>query len=79
MTDFNKLTRKAQEGLVEAQRIAGERHAAEIDAEHLLAALLEDAEGTPAIVLRQIGVNVDQLRSAVTAALDARPKVYGGA
>ncbi|HEV2909290.1 MAG TPA: ATP-dependent chaperone ClpB [Candidatus Eremiobacteraceae bacterium] len=79
MTDFNKLTRKAQEALVEAQRIAAERHAAEIDAEHLLAALLGDAEGTPAIVLRQIGVNVDQLRDAITAALDARPKVYGGA
>ncbi|MBV8366219.1 MAG: AAA family ATPase, partial [Candidatus Eremiobacteraeota bacterium] len=79
MTDFNKLTRKAQEALVEAQRIAGERHAAEVDAEHLLAALLSDAEGTPAIVLRQLGINVDQLKSAVTAALDARPKVYGGA
>ncbi|HLN47697.1 MAG TPA: ATP-dependent Clp protease ATP-binding subunit, partial [Magnetospirillaceae bacterium] len=79
MTDFNKLTRKAQEALVEAQRIAGERHAAEIDAEHLLVALLGDAEGTPAIVLRQLGINVDQLRKAATAALDARPKVYGGA
>ena len=79
MTDFNKLTRKAQEALVEAQRIAGERQAAEIDAEHLLVALLGDAEGTPAIVLRQLGINVDQLRKSATAALDARPKVYGGA
>ena len=79
MTDFNKLTRKAQEALVEAQRIAGERHAAEVDAEHLLVALLSDPEGTPAIVLRQIGINVDQLRNQAIAALDARPKVYGGA
>jgi ATP-dependent Clp protease ATP-binding subunit ClpB len=79
MTDFNKLTRKAQEALVEAQRIAAERHAAEIDAEHLLVALLGDPEGTPAIVLRQIGVNVDQLRTQAIAKLDARPKVYGGA
>ncbi|MBV8223390.1 MAG: ATP-dependent chaperone ClpB, partial [Candidatus Eremiobacteraeota bacterium] len=79
MTDFNKLTRKAQEALVEAQRVAGERHAAEVDAEHLLVALLSDAEGTPAIVLRQLGVNVDQLRKNAVAALDARPKVYGGA
>src|SRR5215467_1138952 len=79
MTDFNKLTRKAQEALVEAQRIAAERHAAEIDAEHLLVALLGDPEGTPAIVLRQLGINVDQLRKQAIAKLDARPKVYGGA
>src|SRR5271166_5730648 len=77
MTDFNKLTRKAQEALVEAQRIAAERHAAEIDAEHLLVALLGDPEGTPAIVLRQIGVDVDQLRAAAIAKLDLRPKVFG--
>jgi len=79
MTDFSKLTRKAQEALVEAQRIAAERTAAEIDAEHLLVALLSDTEGTPAIVLRQLGVNVDALKNQVTAKLNARPKIYGGA
>ncbi len=79
MTNFDKLTRKAQEALVEAQRIAAERHAAEVDAEHLLVALLSDPEGTPAIVLRQLGIDVGQLEKQAVARLDARAKVYGGA
>src|ERR1017187_6632456 len=79
MTNFDKLTRKAQEALVEAQRIAAERHAAEVDAEHLLVALLSDSEGTPAIVLRQLGIDVGQLEKQAVARLDARAKVYGGA
>ena len=47
MDNFNKLTEKAQEAVVRAQAIAREHSASEIDAEHLLAALLEDPEGVP--------------------------------
>ena len=77
MADFNRLTERAQAAVVAAQRLAQERSAAEIDAEHLLAALLEDDEGVAAITLRQMGVDVARLADTVRAALDARAKVYG--
>ncbi|HLX02513.1 MAG TPA: Clp protease N-terminal domain-containing protein, partial [Trinickia sp.] len=79
MADFNKLTERAQAAVIGAQRIAQERNAAEIDAEHLLAALLEDGEGVPAVVLRQIGVDVGALEQTLRQSLDARAKVYGSA
>ncbi|HXM17785.1 MAG TPA: ATP-dependent chaperone ClpB [Candidatus Tumulicola sp.] len=79
MADFNRLTTKAQQAIATAQRIAQEYHASEIDGEHLLAALLDDPEGTPAIVLRQVGVDVGSLAKQLDAKLKARAKVYGGA
>ena len=42
-----------------------------LDAEHLLAALLEDPEGIPAVTLRQLGA--DPLRLAVELAAGAVP------
>jgi ATP-dependent Clp protease ATP-binding subunit ClpB len=78
MDDFNKLTEKAQSAIIRAQAIAREHSASEIDAEHLLAALLEDEEGVPDTVLRQIGVDVGALQRSVAAALGKRAKVYGG-
>jgi ATP-dependent Clp protease ATP-binding subunit ClpB len=77
MDNFNKLTEKAQQAIVRAQAIAREHSASEIDAEHLLAALLEDGEGVPALVLRQIGADVASLQSQVMAILTKRSKVYG--
>ncbi|HXW50392.1 MAG TPA: ATP-dependent chaperone ClpB [Candidatus Acidoferrales bacterium] len=78
MDDFNKLTEKAQAAIVRAQAIAREHSASEIDAEHLLSALLEDEEGVPDTVLRQLGVDVAGLQRTVSDALGKRAKVYGG-
>jgi len=77
MDNFNKLTEKAQQAIVRAQTIAREHSASEIDAEHLLAALLEDEEGVPAAVLRQLGVNVASLQGELSSLLAKRAKVYG--
>ena len=77
MDNFNKLTEKAQQAIVRAQAIAREHSASEIDAEDLLAALLEDEEGVPAAVLRQLGVNVASLQSDLSSMLAKRAKVYG--
>src|SRR5476651_217768 len=77
MNNFNKLTERAQAAVMGAQHIAQERNAAEIDPLHLLASLLEDAESVPAVVLRQMRVDVANLITSVTAALDAREKVFG--
>src|SRR5579864_8721767 len=77
MDDFNKLTEKAQQAIIRAQSIAREYSASEIDAEHLLAALLEDDEGVPGAVLRQIGVDVAALRRELVSQFAKRTKVYG--
>jgi ATP-dependent Clp protease ATP-binding subunit ClpB len=77
MDNFNKLTEKAQQAIVRAQSIAREHSAGEIDAEHLLAALLEDGEGVPDTVLRQLGVDVASLRRQLADVLAKRTKVYG--
>jgi len=78
MADFNKLTERAQAAVISAQKIAQDHSAPEIDAEHLLLALLSDEEGVPAVVLRQMGINVSSLASKLQSTIDARPKVYGG-
>ena len=77
MDNFNKLTEKAQEAVVRAQAIAREHSAGEIDAEHLLAALLEDPQGVPALVLRQLGTDASALSAQLNALLAKRSKVYG--
>src|SRR5215472_3156012 len=77
MADFNRLTERAQAAVIGAQKIAQDHSAPEIDSEHLLLALLSDDEGVPAVVLRQIGINVASLVTRLQATIDARPKVYG--
>ncbi len=77
MDNFNKLTEKAQQAVVRAQSIAREHSAGEIDAEHLLSALLEDAEGVPALVLHQLGADVASLQQNLSSILSKRTKVYG--
>jgi hypothetical protein len=44
---LDRYTQKAQEAIVAAQRLATEAESPVLDAEHLLAALLQDPEGTP--------------------------------
>ena len=43
--DLNHFTQKSQEALGEAQKIAIQRGHQEVDGEHLLLALLDQAEG----------------------------------
>jgi ATP-dependent Clp protease ATP-binding subunit ClpB len=75
---LDKLTEKSQEVVQEAQRIAHERNHSQIDAEHLLMALLEQEEGLANNILSKVGVEVNALRSRLTHELDRMPKAYGG-
>src|SRR6266513_4535385 len=74
---FDKFTEKAQEALVTAQSLAKEQHHGQVEAEHLLLALLSQSDGIPAAVLGRIGVNAGVLRTAVEQDLGRQPKVYG--
>jgi len=74
----DRYTVKSQEALELAQRLARERGHQELQAGHLLAALLQEPGGTVAAVLGKLGVPRQPLLDQATAALDRLPKVQGG-
>ncbi len=74
--NLDKFTQKAQEAVLDAQRLASEYSHAQVEPEHLLLALLRQPEGVVPQVLARLG-DVAELASQVEAGLAARPKVYG--
>ncbi|TAM57833.1 MAG: type VI secretion system ATPase TssH, partial [Chloroflexota bacterium] len=74
---LDRYTEKAQETILGAQRLAAEAESPVLDAEHILAALLQDDDGTPAATLRRLGVDVPGLRTEIAAALAHRARVRG--
>ena len=75
---FDRFTEKAQEALSTAQTLAQQYNHAQVDADHLLLALLGQSDGIPAAVLGRIGVSPGGLRSRLEQELSRRPKVSGG-
>ncbi len=75
---LDRFTVKSQEALERAQRLARDRGHQGLEPEHLLAALLEDAQGTVAAVLEKLGVARDALRRECDEALRHLPRVEGG-
>ncbi len=69
----DRFTIKSQEALRAAIDLAAGRRHAQVAPEHLLAVLLEQADGLVVPVLRKVGVTVDPLRAEVNAVLDALP------
>ena len=76
--DPNRYTVKSREAIDRTQRIARERSHQELRPEHLLAALLQESEGTVSGVLQKLGVSARELSTAVDEALGALPRVQGG-
>jgi len=76
---LDRLTIKAQEALGAAQGIADEYSSAQIEPEHLLKALMDQAEGVIAPVVAKVGADPAAVSTAVAEALDAAPKVSGAA
>src|SRR5215216_4785821 len=54
--NLNKLTEKAQEAVVAAQRFAEERQNTQLEPEHLLQALIEQEGGVVPALLEKLGV-----------------------
>src|SRR5438876_2370200 len=77
MIDPNKLTEKSQEALVAAQQKAREEGHAQIDVEHLAAALIDQPGGIVPSVLTALGVQPAQLSTALATELQRQPKVSG--
>ncbi|NOY45896.1 MAG: ATP-dependent chaperone ClpB [Deltaproteobacteria bacterium] len=75
--DLNRLTQKSQEALAEAQKVAMKRGHVEVDGEHLLLALVDQADGLIPRLLERLDVVVADFRAKVIRALDKRPQVSG--
>src|SRR3972149_6360514 len=75
---FDKFTFKAQESIQQAQKLAEEHQHQTIDVEHLLLALVEQAEGVVQPVLRKMGTNPAQVAQRLKEELRRLPQVSGG-
>ena len=75
--DINRLTEKSQEALRQAQVLASRRNHQGVDVEHLLAALLEPADGVATALLTQTGVSVAAVKKSLDQELDRIPRVTG--
>ncbi|MBM4431032.1 MAG: AAA family ATPase, partial [Chloroflexi bacterium] len=77
--NINRYTEKAQEALVQAQELAVEYNHSQIDPEHLLLALLTQAEGVVPQIAHKLGLTPQMLQRDLEQELQKRPRVYGGA
>ncbi|HEX8940169.1 MAG TPA: ATP-dependent chaperone ClpB, partial [Candidatus Limnocylindrales bacterium] len=75
---LDRFTQKAQEAIVAGQRLAEELQSPVLDAEHLLAALVEPGDGVPAETLRRLGVDLPAFRGELAATLNRRAHIQGG-
>ncbi|HOQ97445.1 MAG TPA: ATP-dependent chaperone ClpB [Anaerolineae bacterium] len=75
--NINKYTEKAQQALQTAQELASGLSHSQIDAEHVLLALLRQTDGVVPQVLSKMGVAPQAVDRALADALERRPKAYG--
>jgi ATP-dependent Clp protease ATP-binding subunit ClpB len=75
--DVNAFTHKAQEALAGAQRLALGNDHQRVEPEHLLVALLSDADGLVFPVVRRSGADPGALKARAGEMLGRIPKVYG--
>jgi len=76
--DINRLTEKAQAALREAQSVAVRFGHQQIEAEHVLLALLDQENGLAPAILAKSDVSADALKIRVHRDLERQPKVSGG-
>jgi ATP-dependent Clp protease ATP-binding subunit ClpB len=72
--DFNTLTQKSQEAVQQAQTKALRYGHVEVDGEHLLLALLEQADGLVPRLLARMEIPVAPLIQALEHELERRPR-----
>ncbi|MFI5395069.1 MAG: ATP-dependent chaperone ClpB [Candidatus Binatia bacterium] len=75
--NIGRFTEKSQDALREAQSIARRRSHQGVDVEHLLLAMLEQADGLAPAILEAAGANVAALKQRISQELDRLPQVSG--
>jgi len=76
---LDKFTQKAQEAIFEAQEQARGYNHGQIEPEHLLLTLLQQADGVVPQIVQSLGLSPQLLLEQVQAELQRKPKVYGTA
>ena len=76
---LDRFTQKAQEAIFEAQEQARGYNHGQIEPEHLLLTLLEQADGVVPQIVQSLGLSPQLLLEQVQAELQRKPKVYGTA
>jgi len=74
---FDKFTTKFQQAFADAQSMAVGNDHSYIEPQHLLAALLNQEDGTTSSLLSRAGVNVGGLLAALKQGIARMPKVEG--
>lgn len=77
--DPNKMTLKVREALSAAQGLAQRRSHAQVDVEHVLLALLQQADGLAPRLLARLDVPVAEFTGRLEQELDKLPRLSGGA
>jgi len=75
--NINKLTEKAQEALLAAQKLAEGFNHAQVDAEHLLYALATQEGGIVPDILSKLGVDTNLVKKQLESELARLTKAYG--
>src|SRR5512143_352674 len=76
--NIDRFTEKAQEAVAASQGIATRFQHNEVDAEHILMALLGQSEGLVPELLKKIGADPAVIHQQIQAGLADRPRVTGG-
>src|SRR6185436_8125843 len=76
---IDQLTVKAREGLAASRDVAIAKHHAEIGAEHLLVALLEQEGGVVPRILGKLGADPNIVKTDLERALEKNPRIHGSA
>jgi ATP-dependent Clp protease ATP-binding subunit ClpB len=74
---LDRFTVKAQEAIQAAAELAEKRNHQMVEAEHLLAALLEQPEGVVVPIFQTLGTPPRQLRQQLEPLLQSLPQVHG--
>ncbi len=75
--DLERYTEKARQAVLAAQSIAENAEHSQIEPEHLLSALIAQADGVVPQLVEKLGVSSAQFAQQVEALLSKKPRVYG--
>ena len=76
MMRFERFTERAQDVFARAHEIIQRYRHSQLDAEHLLLALIEQTGGAVQAIFERMNVDVDALRQRVDSVLQTSPKMY---
>ena len=75
MINNSDFTHKAQEAIINARSIAQQKSQQQIDALHLLLALLSQEEGMVLILLQKLGIDIEDLKKRTERAVSNIPTI----